>query len=160
MLHDLLLTAHVAAGALGLLAGPVAVAAALRPRPARWHRCLGRTYQVCCAVLCSTTLALVVLDPGLWPFALIAGATQVGAAASVVVRRRRRPGWLRAHVRLAMGSWVSFLTAFVVQSAGGLWWVVPVLLGSSAVAVTTARAGRDGADVPLRTGPDLTAVPA
>jgi len=79
-------------------------------------------------------------DPSLWPFALIAVATQAAAAGAVVVRRRRRPGWLPQHVQLVLGSYVSFVTAFAVQAVGGLWaWVVPSSVGTVAVAVATTR---------------------
>ena len=135
-MQDLLILAHVAAGAVGLLAGPVA---GLARKRRGLHTTAGWTYQVCCAVLCLSALALVALDPGLWPFALIAVPTELAAAGAVVVRRRRRPGWLPMHVQLVLGSYVSFVTAFVVQTAGGFWWVVPVVAGSAAISVVMAR---------------------
>lgn len=141
MVHDVLVLAHVTAGALGLLIGPVAMVAATR---GALHTTGGWAYQACCAVLCLSALALIVRDPALWPFGLIALGTQAAAVGAVLARRRRRPGWLPRHVRLALGSYVSFVTGFVVQAAGGLWWVVPVVLGSSAVAVTTARVADRG----------------
>jgi hypothetical protein len=131
-----LIVAHVAAGALGLLAGPLAMAAT--HRGAR-HRAAGWAYQACCLVLCTSALLLVARDPGLWGFAVIAVLTQLAAAGAVLVRRLRRPGWLPLHVQLALGSYVSFVTAFVVQTAGGLWWVLPVAVGSAATSVVTAR---------------------
>ena len=135
MLHDAVLSAHVVAGAAGLLVGPLAGAASGRGL----HPTAGWIYQGCTAVLCTTAFVLAVMDPALWGFAVIAVATQAAAAGSVVVRRRRRPGWRPLHAQLAIGSYISFVTAFVVQSAGGLWWVVPVALGS---AVTSTVAGR------------------
>ena len=134
---DLVLALHVAAGAVGLVAGPVAWTARRRRRR---HTRAGWTYQACVAVLCSSSLVLVSADPSLWPFALIAVATQAAAAGAVVVRRRRRPGWLPQHVQLVLGSYVSFVTAFAVQAVGGLWaWVVPSTVGTVAVAVATTR---------------------
>ena len=145
-MHELLISAHVAAGTVGLVAAPVA---GLARRRGRLHVRAGWAYQVCCAVLCLTALALVALDPSLWAFALIAVPTQAAAAGAVVVRRRRRPGWRPVHVQLALGSYVSFVTALVVQAAGGWWWVLPVAVGSTVVAVVTARVA--AAAPPVRT---------
>ena len=95
-------------------------------------------------MLCTTSLVLVVLDPSLWPFAFIAVPTQVAAAAAVVVRRRRRPGWLPRHVGLALGSYVSFVTAFSVQTFDGvlLSWVVPSAVGTGVVTLVAGRVAR------------------
>ena len=80
------------------------------------------------------------LDPSLWPFVPIAAGTQAAAAAGEVVRRTRRPGWLARHVRLLLGSYVSFVTGFSVNTVGGLaGWPAPTVVGSAAVAVVTAR---------------------
>ena len=135
-MRDPLIVVHVLAGIVGLLAGPVA---GLARKRRGLHTVAGWTYQVSCAALCTTALALVALDPALWAFALIAVPTQLAAAAAVLVRRRGRPGWLPLHVQLVLSSYVSFVTAFVVQAAGGLWWVVPVAVGSTVVSVVTAR---------------------
>jgi hypothetical protein len=135
-MHDLLILAHVAAGAVGLAAGPLA---GLARKRRGLHTTAGWAYQACCAVLCLSALALVALEPALWPFALIAVPTQLAAAGAVVVRRRRRPGWLPLHVQLVLGSYVSFVTALVVQVAGGSWWIVPVVVGSAVTSVATAR---------------------
>ena len=139
-MHDLVLALHVAAGGLGLVAAPVAWSA----RKARGlHTAAGWTYQACVAVLTASTVVLVALDPALWPFLLIAVGTQAAATGAVVVRRLRRPGWLPMHVQLALGSYVSFVTAFTVQTVGGPWaWAVPSTVGGAAVAVVTARVAR------------------
>ena len=137
---DTVLALHVAAGAAGLVAGPVA---ALARKTTGLHTAAGWTYQACVALLSATTVVLVALDPALWPFLLIAVPTQVAAAAAVVVRRRRRRGWLVLHVQCALGSYVSFVTAFAVNTVGGpLSWLLPTVLGSVVVASTTARVAR------------------
>lgn len=137
-MYDLVVAAHVLAGALGLAAGPVA---ALARRKARGlHTATGWAYQGCCFVLCTTSLVFVAVHPSLWPFALIAVSTQAAAAGSVVVRRRRRPGWVPMHVGLALGSYVSFVTAFCVQTFGGpLAWAVPSAIGTVVVTGVTSR---------------------
>ena len=142
-MYDLVVAAHVAAGALGLAAGPVAALA--RSKARGLHTFSGWTYQGCCAVLCATSLVFVAVHPSLWPFAVIATATQAAAVAGVVVRRRRRPGWVPLHVGFVLGSYVSFVTAFCVQTFGGvLAWVVPSVVGTVVVNVVAARVARAG----------------
>ena len=139
-MHTTTLLLHVLAGGLGLLAGPVA---ALAPKRSGLHTTAGWAYQLCCAVLCSTTLVLVALDPSQWPFLLLAVPTQAAAVAAVAVRRTRRPGWLVLHVQLALGSYLSFVTAFCVQTVGGLAaWLVPAVVGSAGISLVTARVAR------------------
>ena len=136
-MHDVVLVLHVAAGAVGLVAGPLAGTAR---KQRGLHTVAGWTYQACTAVLCASTLVLVALAPALWPFLLLAVPTWAAAVASVVVRRRRRPGWLPLHVQLALGSYVSFVTAFSVQTVGGLAsWLVPSALGALTVSLVTRR---------------------
>ena len=116
-MQDVTLTLHVLAGVVGLAAGPLAACA----RKSRGlHTVAGWTYQSCVAVLCASTLLLVAADATLWPFVLLAVPTWAAAVAGVVVRRRRRPGWVAVHVQLLLGSYVSFVTAFCVQTIGGL----------------------------------------
>ena len=136
MLHAALLVAHITAGSVGLAGG---VAAGLMPKRAGWHTLLGWTYQACCAVLCLSALGLVALDPSLWAFALIAIGTELCAVGGVVVRRRRRRGWIPLHANLVLSSYVSFVTALVVQTVGGWAWVVPVVLGSALISVVVGR---------------------
>jgi hypothetical protein len=136
VLHAALLVPHIVAGSLGLAAG---IAAGFMPKQVGWHTLLGWTYQTCCAVLCLSALGLVVLDSSLWGFALIAVGTELCAAGSVVVRRRRRPGWIPLHANLVLSSYVSFVTALVVQTIGGWAWVVPVVVGSAVISVVVGR---------------------
>lgn len=136
-MHDVVLVLHVVAGAVGLVAGPLAGTAR---KQEGLHTAAGWTYQVCTAVLCASTSVLVALRPALWPFLLLAVPTWTAAVAAVVVRRRRRPGWLPLHVQLALGSYVSFVTAFSVQTVGGLAsWLVPAALGALGVSAVTRR---------------------
>jgi hypothetical protein len=135
-MHDLLILAHIVAGTVGLAAGPVA---GLARKQHGLHTVAGWTYQICCAVLCTSALALVAMQPALWGFAVIAVLTEAAAVGAVVVRRRRRSGWQPKHVQLVLSSYVSFVTGLVVQTAGGLWWVVPVVIGSTVVSVVTGR---------------------
>lgn len=138
MLHSALLVVHVAAGTVGLLLGPVVMAVPKRHR----HALLGRGYQVVIAVLTISALGLTALDPGaLWGLGVIAVATQAAALAGWFVRLRARPGWLAPHIRLMCGSYLSFVTAFLVLTWGHpLAWILPTAIGSPLIARTTARA--------------------
>ena len=134
---DPVLVVHVAAGAVGLLCAPVAACARKRRG---LHTAAGWTYCGCVAALCASALAMVVRDLTLWPFVPLAVGTSAAAAAGLVSRRRARPGWLPRHVQLLLGSYVSFVTAFTVQTVGGpLSWLIPVVVGSTVVSVVTAR---------------------
>lgn len=133
---DPIMLAHITAGTLGLGAGPVAM---LAGKHRGLHTTAGWAYQVCCAVLCGSALLFVVRDIGFWGFGIIAVATETCAAGSVVVRRRHRVGWMPRHVNLALSSYVSFVTAFVVVTAGGFWWVLPVVAGSVLISVVVSR---------------------
>lgn len=139
-MSDVVLVAHVVAGGAGLVTG--ALVGLVRGAPGL-HAAAGWAYQLSVLVLSTTTVALVLADPGLWPFLLITAATQAAALAGAVVGRRRRPGWLPMHVRLSLGSLVSLVTAFCVNTVGGVaGWLVPSVVGSVLVAAATARAAR------------------
>ena len=134
---DALLLVHVLAGGLGLLCAPVA---ALVRKRRGLHTAAGWIYCACVLALCASALLMVVRDLSLWPFVPLAVGTSAAAAGGVVSRRRARPGWLPRHVQLLLGSYVSFVTAFTVQTVGGLLsWLVPVVVGSTVVSVVTAR---------------------
>jgi len=156
MLQTVLLGVHVTAGTVGLLLGPVALAAA---KQAGWHPRLGLAYQGAVAVMTTTALGLVALAPGqLWGLGLIAAATEAAALAGWRVRRRHAPGWLGKHIRLMCGSYLSFVTAaLVVNWASPLAWVLPTLIGTPLINRAVTRANRAGsppgtAARPLRTG--------
>ncbi len=140
MLHTILLSAHITAGSLGLLVGPLAMAAKKRPGA---HPRLGLAYQALVAVLAVSAVGMVVMAPArLWPFAVIALATELAALGGWAARRRRRPGWLVWHVSLMCGSYVSFVTAFlVVNWSSPLAWLLPTVIGSPLIAVAARRAG-------------------
>ncbi|PRY12151.1 hypothetical protein [Kineococcus rhizosphaerae] len=145
--HAVLLGTHVAAGCTGLLVGAAALAV---PKRRGWHVRCGLAYQVVVAVMTSTAAVLAVTAPQVrWGLLVIAVATEAAASAGWVVARRRRPGWLPAHVSLVAGSYVSFTTAaLVVNWSSPLAWIVPTLVGSPAIAWAAGRAGRRGRPAP------------
>ncbi len=128
-LHTALVTAHVGAGAAGvLLAGPVLLA----PKRAGLHPRLGRVYLGALALMCVTALGLAAYDPiRLAGLALLATGTAAAAGTGVRLAHRRPRGWYRRHVRLMGGSAIAFLTGFAVQLADGhlLAWLAPTLVG-------------------------------
>lgn len=143
-MRSMLLIPHIAAGFVGLLAGAVALSA---PKRRGRHVNAGTVYQGAAAVLNVSALGLVVLDPSLWWLGLIAVATQVAAASGWVVARRRRPGWLVWHVNLVAGSYVSFVTAFLVVNIDSLLaWILPTLVASPLIARASARAAKSPAN--------------
>jgi hypothetical protein len=132
MAHGVILGLHIAAGILGLVLGPLALARAARSRRAL------TAYQLAVVGVCATALALVAMDwSGLWPFALLALAT----GAAVLAGRRARQG--ARFIRLTGGSYISLVTALLVVSWGSVAaWVLPTLIGAPVVERAAARADR------------------
>ncbi len=138
-----ILAVHITCGALGLIVGPLAMAARKRPlrRGAHWHRRLGLAYQAMVAGLCVSALGLVALRPSLWWLGLVAVATQAAAIVGWVTRPSARPTMLSLHIGAMCGSYISFVTAFLVVNADGLvWWLLPTVVGSPLIAWTSRRA--------------------
>jgi len=135
--HTALLVPHVAAGTLGLALGPLAM---VLPKRAR-HAVVGRVFVGVTVVMTTTALALALLSlPGNAHLAVIATATLAACVAGLVVRRRRRPGWLRPHVVLMLSSYTSFTTAFLLTVWDSpLAWVLPTVVGSPLIALTVRR---------------------
>lgn len=139
MLRTVLLSLHIAVGSLGLVAGPAAM---LLPKRRGWHTRLGLVYQGLLAVLCLSAFGLVAIDPSVWWLAVIGAATWSAALAGWWVRRRRVPGWLPLHVSFMCGSYVAFVTAFLVNTWGSpLSWILPTVIGSPLIAWAAARVG-------------------
>ena len=84
---------HVAAGAVGLVLGPVAMLAAKRPGT---HTRAGEAYHWVMLVICVSAALLAVLDwARLWWFLPIAVGSYTFAVAGYLAAKRRWPGWLR-----------------------------------------------------------------
>ncbi len=142
-MHAALLALHIGCGGLGLLIGPLAMAARKHPRRAgvHWHRRLGLAYQATVAGLCISALWLVALRPSLWWLGLIAVATQVAALVGWHTRPSAPPSMVTVHVGAMCGSYISFLTAFLVTNVDGpAWWFLPTVVGSPLIAWTARRA--------------------
>lgn len=141
-MYDFVITIHVLAGSLGLLVGPAAMLAPKRPGR---HPHLGRAYQACTAALCLTALGLVAFRPTLWWLGVIAVATWAAALGGWWVRRRGCNGWVAWHIGLMCGSYISFVTAFLIVNLGlgsPVAWISPTLIGSPLIALATVRSLR------------------
>ena len=137
-----LLSVHILAGTLGLLLGPVAMRLPKRPG---WHPRVGLAYQAATALLCLSAFGLVIERPGLWWLGVIAAATWAAALGGWWVRRRRIRGWLLWHINLMCGSYISFVTAFLVVNLGFgsiAAWVAPTIVGSPLIAWANVRHAR------------------
>ena len=141
-MHSFVIMIHVAAGSLGLLVGPAAM---LAPKRAGRHPALGLAYQALTATLCLTAFGLVAYRPALWWLGVIGAATWAAALGGWWVRRRHFAGWLTWHIGLMCGSYISFVTAFLVVNLGlgsPLAWIAPTLVGTPLIARATVRSLR------------------
>jgi hypothetical protein len=87
---------HIAAGAVGLVLGPVAMGARKAPG---LHTRVGEAYHWVVAVVCASAAGLAALEwERLWWFLLIAAGSYAFALFGYVAAKRRWRGWLRAHI--------------------------------------------------------------
>jgi hypothetical protein len=150
-----LLTTHIAAGSLGLLAGPMAM---LMPKRPGWHPRLGLAYQLLIALLCLSAGGLVILKPTLWWLGVIAALTWAAALGGWWARRHQPRGWLQLHVSLMCGSYISLVTALLVVNFPGspIAWVAPTAVGTPLITWTNIRLARRAA---RRPAPPAAAAP-
>jgi hypothetical protein len=142
-MRTLLLAIHIPSACLALLAGPVAMFLPKRPG---LHPLMGRAYQLFVALLCVSAIGLVVLLPSLWWLGLIGGATWAAALAGWIVRRVHRPGWLPWHISLMCGSYISLVTALLVNLGprSPAVWILPTVIGTPLISLRAYRAAVSG----------------
>jgi fatty-acyl-CoA synthase len=103
---------HIAAGALGLVLGPIAMLAAKRPGT---HTRTGEVYHWVMLAICVSAALLSVLDwARIWWFLLIAVGSYAFALAGYIAAKRRWRGWLRTHIAGQGGSYIAMMTAILV----------------------------------------------
>ena len=141
----LLLGVHVAAGAAALTVGPLALMG-WRRRWGVWRPALAAGYQGTVAVLNTTALGLVALEPArLWWLAPFAIGTQAAVIGGWWLGGRDSGGVSPARLRLMGGSYVSLITALLVVSWGSpLAWVLPSVVGGAVLETAASRVGRSG----------------
>lgn len=137
----MVLLLHVTAGAAGLVLGPIAMQAAKRRGR---HTRAGVAYQWATAGLAGTAVVLAAADPAaLWWLGLIGVLTESAAFGGWWLARRRPRGWRVRHINLMCGSYVSFVTAFlVVNWDSPLAWIVPTVVATPLIARVTVRHAR------------------
>jgi hypothetical protein len=128
---DALLTAHITAGTVGLLLGPLYVAVR-RGRPT-----CGPAYQIAVAAVAVTGAALAVTAwDRLWWLLPVAVATEVSAVVGVRIWRRRRPGWTTWVPHVLGGSYVALVTGVMVAATKNpVFWLLPALVAQGPIAV-------------------------
>jgi hypothetical protein len=143
MIRTLLLAIHIPSASLALLAGPVAL---LLPKRPGLHPLAGRIYQLFVALLCASVIGLVVLQPSLWWLGLIGGATWAAALAGWLVHPGRRPGLVPWHISMMGTSYISLVTALLVNLGphDPVVWILPTVAGSPLIALRSYRAAVAG----------------
>ena len=135
MIESALLSVHIAAGAAGLVLGPVAMRAAKR---AGVHTRSGEAYHWLVLAVAASAVVLALLDLSeLWWFLPIAVGSYAFALLGYLAAKRGWRGWLHAHVSGQGGSYIALVTALLVVNLGqlGLFvWFVPTIVGSPLIA--------------------------
>lgn len=134
MIHDIALPIHIAAGAAGLVLGPVAMLAGKR-RGA--HTRAGEIYFWVFTVVVVTAILLSALNwDESWFLTPIAVFSYAFAIRGYAAAKRRRPGWLAPHIAGQGGSYIALVTAFLVVNLGDALyiWFIPTIVGSPVIA--------------------------
>lgn len=137
----LILALHIAAGAVGIILGPVAMYAAKRPGP---HTRAGEAYHWVMLTVCATAGVLAVLDWfRFWFFLPIALGSYAFALVGYLAAKQRWKGWLLWHIRGQGGSYIAMVTAVLVVNwriltgnpgLNSPWaWTLPTLIGTPLV---------------------------
>jgi hypothetical protein len=145
--HDTFLAVHVAAGSVGLVLGPILFAARKRPG---LHTAGGEIYHWNFVVLFVSAVGLALLDwDRVWWLAFVGAFSYAFALRGYLAAKRRRPGWLAAHVSGQGGSYIAMTTALLVVNTQGLAdsggflaivpWLLPTLIGTPLIAYTIGQ---------------------
>ncbi len=142
--YDILLGLHVAAGAIALLLGPLALRAERRPPHASR---VGGGYQWAVLAVALSAGALAAFDwATLWWLSLLAALSYGLALLGVLASRRRPRGWVRAYAHGQGGSYIALVTALLVVSLDGAAataaWFVPTLVGLPLIERRVGRLSR------------------
>jgi hypothetical protein len=136
-MHDVVLAVHVAAGATGLLLGPVwlwARRSGMRARPGAWG------YQAAVAVVSASGAVLAVTTTGLGWLLPLAVLTESLAITGALARRRSWRRWPTVQPHLLGGSYIALVTgALVAQTGNPLLWVLPAVVGQLPIALAERR---------------------
>jgi hypothetical protein len=136
---------HIAAGAAGLILGPIAMRARKKPGV---HTRAGEAYHWVMLAVCLTASLLAVLDwKRLWWFLPIAAGSYAFALLGYVSAKRRWRGWLQAHITGQGGSYIAMTTALLVVNwetltgtrgiSSPMGWALPTVVGAPIIAWVT-----------------------
>ena len=134
MFHDTVLAVHIAAGASGLILGPIAMFAGKRPG---LHTEAGELYHWVVLTVAVSAIVLSALDwAEIWWFTPIALFSYAFALRGYLAAKRRRPGWLAGHITGQGGSYIALVTALLVVNLGDalIVWFIPTIVGSPVIA--------------------------
>src|SRR3712207_565321 len=143
--HTVVLTIHVAAGAAGLVLGPIAMFSAKRRGR---HTRTGDAYHWVFFTLFVTAVALALLNwDEVWWLAFVGLFSYAFALLGFLSAKLRWREWLQFHVVGQGGSYIAMVTALLVVNLGRvsvLAWLLPTLVGSPLIAWVTSEvaAGR------------------
>ena len=146
-MHTVALAVHVAAGTTGLVLGPVIMFAPKRGGSV--HTKLGEAYHWVFLVLFISAVALAILDPDVWWLGLVGAFSYSFALRGYLAAKRRRPGWVLAHVSGQGGSYIAMTTALLVVNWNAvsnfnspvsiLPWLLPTIIGSPIIAWVSSQ---------------------
>jgi hypothetical protein len=130
-----ILALHIAAGATGLILGPLAMRATKQRGP---HTSLGEAYHWVMLSVCVSAAALAILAWGrIWGFLPLAAFSYANAFVGYIAAKRRRPSWLAWHIGGMGGSYIALTTALLVVNLGDqlpVVWFLPTIVGSPIIA--------------------------
>jgi hypothetical protein len=143
MAHTVLLSIHIAAGAVGLLVGPVAMWQVTRRLAAARSPETGAdaAYHWLVLAVCLSAAVLVIwFRPELWWLVPVAAFSYALVLLGRFAVARRFRGWTHAYVHGQGGSYIALVTALVVVAltvdgpvtgtAQVIPWVLPAVIGT------------------------------
>ena len=136
---------HIAAGAAGLILGPIAMRAR---KGAGLHTRAGEAYHWVMLAVCLTASLLAVLEwKRLWWFLPIAAGSYAFALLGYAAAKRRWHGWIKAHIAGQGGSYIAMTTALLVVNwetltgtrgiSSPMAWALPTVVGAPIIAWVT-----------------------
>ena len=161
-LFRVVLWLHITVGTVGLILGPIAMAA---PKGSRLHARAGEVYHWVMLAVCVSAAGLAWLDwTRLWWFLPIAAGSYAFALVGYVAAKYRRRGWLTAHVSGQGGSYIAMVTAVLVvnwelltgtRGLSSPWaWILPTLIGTPIISWVNVQIARGRRPKAFRRRPD------
>jgi hypothetical protein len=149
VVHTVVLSVHIAAGATGLILGPIAM---FIPKWRSRHPNIGTVYHWVFFALFVSAVGLALLNwDEVWWLALVGAFSYSFALMGYLAARRRWREWLQWHVAGQGGSYVAMVTALLVVNWNDVTgaqgfesvvpWLLPTVVGSPIIAWVTTEVG-------------------